>query len=239
AVYPILLDMMSVDPAARPDANMIIRQLDDILEGNENQLKVNGKGINPPVFKIARTPITVVNLNKKSGIQVGSIKQDKNPGENSVNDINLRFVDISRKHLQLNYIISAPGEEKIEICDLHSKYGVFLNSERLEPGKPREVLTGDIIQLGNIISFRFTGEAGYYLLKNVSAERKKGNLLWLDKKQAGQLPDKQAAVILLTKSVSLAPFGFGENTSLVVDENDDIEVKGWPVKTPVKGDIIL
>lgn len=237
AIYPMLLSMMSIDPAARPDINMIIRQVDEILERREDQFKTTGKGIEIPVFKINGTPVVIVNLNKKSFIEIGSIRRNDPPADNGSNDINLRFVDISRRHLQLHY--TADNEEKIRICDLHSTYGVFLNNERLEPGNPRALITGDIIQLGSIISFRFTEEEGFYLLKNITQERKKGNLLWLDKDQVNQLPDRQAVIILLKQSVCLTPLGIGKNTTLIVDEKENIDIQGWPIKAPVNGEIIL
>lgn len=237
AIYPILLSMMSVDPAARPDLNMIIRQVDEILGRREDQLETTGKSIKKPVFKINGTSAVIVNLNKKSTVEIGSIKRNQPPADNGSNDINLRFVDISRKHLQLHY--TADDEEKIKICDLHSAHGVFLNNERLEPGTPRELITGDMIQLGSIISFRFSKEEGFYLLKHMTHERKKGNLLWLDKEQVNQLPDRQAVIILLKQSVNLAPLGIGKNTTLIVDEKEDIDIQGWPIKAPVNGEIFL
>jgi len=149
-------------------------------------------------------------------------------------------VDISRRHLQLNYLPSgvSGGEEKIEIYDLNSTHGVFVNNVRLEAGKPGTLITGDIIQLGNIVSFRFTTEEGFYLLKNITRERKRGNLLWLDKDQLTEIPDREAVIILLKDSVSLAPFGAGDGTRLRVDKDGDIDVKGAPLKA-VKGEIIL
>ena len=191
------------------------------------------------MFKIGNLPITVVNLNKVSNVQIGSIKQKQNPGHTGGNDINLRFVDVSRKHLQLKYVRTLPGEEKIEVLDLHSKHGVLVNNERLEPGKPRELISGDIVQLGSIVSFKFTKEKGFYQLKHVTWEIRKGNLIWLDKKQVKELPNKQTIIIMLKTSVSLAPFGHGESSALVVDENGNIEIEGWSVKGPVKGEVVL
>ena len=241
-IYPIILDMMDVDPNVRPDANEIIRQIakiSDSPETSEERLRLDAKNIEIPVFKIGNLPITVVNLNKVSNVQIGSIKQKQNPGHTGGNDINLRFVDVSRKHLQLKYVRTLPGEEKIEVLDLHSKHGVLVNNERLEPGKPRELISGDIVQLGSIVSFKFTKEKGFYQLKHVTWEIRKGNLIWLDKKQVKELPNKQTIIIMLKTSVSLAPFGHGESSALVVDENGNIEIEGWSVKGPVKGEVVL
>ncbi|MDQ1352913.1 MAG: hypothetical protein QG657_3219 [Acidobacteriota bacterium] len=235
-IYFLLLDMMNVNPAARPTADSVIQRLDDNLGTSEEELKSTGKNIETPVFKIRHAPIAVVNLNKKPEIEIGSIKQKQNPEDGSANDINLRFVDISRKHLQLAY---TPDPEKIEIRDLNSKHGVFLNNERLEPGKPGVLSDGDMIQLGSLISFKFMKTEGFYVLKNVTHENKKGNLLWLDKNQLKELPDKQAVIILLKSSVSLAPFGAGEDAALFTAEDGNIEVKGHSLKMPVNGEVIL
>ncbi len=239
-VYAILLAMMTPDPTARPDAETIIRQIEKIPGISLPGPIVSDKKIQPPVFKINGSPVVIVNLKKKPGIEIGSVKRRESTGNNNVNDINLRFVDISRRHLQLNYLPSqvSAGEEKIEICDLNSTHGVFVNNVRLEGGKPGTLITGDIIQIGNIISFRFTKEKGFYLLKNITQDRKKGNLLWLDKNQVKEIPDRQSVIILLKDSVSLASFGAGENTTLRVDKNGNIDVKGTLLKT-VKGDVIL
>jgi serine/threonine protein kinase len=239
-VYTALLAMMTPDPAARPDADAIIRQMEKIPGIRLPRPEVSDNRIQPPVLKINGTPVVIVNLKKKPGIEIGSVKRRGSTGDNNLNDINLRFVDISRRHLQLTYLPSTvpAGEEKIEIRDLNSTHGVFVNNVKMEEGKPGTLVTGDIIQLGNIISFRFTKEEGFYLLKNITEDRKKGNLLWLDKNQVREIPDRQAAIILLKDSVSLAPFGAGENTTLRVDKNGDIDVKGTLPKT-VKGDVIL
>lgn len=241
-IYPILLDMMDVDPKVRPDANEIIRQIaktNNFPETSERRRRLDGKQIEAPVFKIGNLPLTVVNLNKITSVEIGSIKQKQKPDDPGGNDINLRFVDISRKHLQLNYSLAPSGEETMEIIDLHSKHGVLVNNDRLEPGKSRELNSGDIIQLGSIVSFKFTKETGFYLLKHVTWEIRKGNLIWLEKKQVKELPNKQSMIVLLKTSVSLAPFGHGESSALVVDENENIEVVGWSVKGPVKGEVVL
>lgn len=235
-IYLILVDMMNIDPAARPTAETIIRRLDDSLGKIREEFKMNSKDIDTPVFKINHSPIAVVNLNKKPNIEIGSIKRKQNPEDGGVNDINLRFVDISRKHLQLTF---NPTVDKIEISDLQSKHGVFLNDERLDPRKPRELSDGDIIQLGSLISFQFMKSDGFFIIKNVTHENKKGNLLWLDKNQLNELPDKKTVIILLKTTVPLAPFDAGGNTMLMAAENGNIEVKGQPIKTTVNGDIIL
>ncbi len=133
------------------------------------------------------------------------------------------------------------GEPKIEIVDLHSKHGVFLNDEKIVPGNPRELNPGDIIQLGSIISFQFTRDQGFCLLKNITQEIKRGNLLWMDKNQVKELPDKETVIILLKKPLylSLSSFGAGEDTALMIDEEGDLEIKGGPEHTRVNGDIIL
>jgi serine/threonine protein kinase len=238
-VYGVLLAMMNPDPAARPDAETIIRRIEKIPGISPAGPLVGDNKIQIPVFKINGT-VVIVNLKKKPGIEIGSVKRRERTGNNNDNDINLRFVDISRRHLQLNYLPpgGSGGEEKIEICDLNSTHGVFVNNVRLEAGKPGTLITGDIIQLGNIVSFRFTTEGGFYLLKNITRERKRGNLLWLDKDQLTEIPDRGAVIILLKDSVSLAPFGAGDDTRLRVDKNGDIDVKGAPLKA-VKGEVIL
>jgi serine/threonine protein kinase len=238
-VYVVLLAMMNPDPAARPDAETILRQIEKIPGVSLSGPSVSDKGIQSPVFQIYGTPVVIVNLKKKSSIEIGSVKRRERTGKNSVNDINLRFVDISRRHLQLNYLSSqvSASEEKIEICDLNSTHGVYVNNVRLEGGKSGTLITGDIIQIGNIISFRFTKEEDFYLLKNITQDRKKGNLLWLDKNQVKEIPDKQAVIILLKDSVSLASFGAGAAT-LRIDKNGNIDVKGSLLKAG-KGDVIL
>jgi serine/threonine protein kinase len=242
-VYPLLLNMMNANPGARPDANTLILQVQDIMEKSSIQLETTENGFVSPVFKIRKTPVTIVNLNKKSTIEIGSIKRKEQPDDGKFNDINLRFIDISRRHLQVNAIESSTGsdEDRIEILDLHSKHGVFLNNEKIEPGHPRKLNSGDIIQLGSITSFRFVREQGFCLLKNVTQEIKRGNLLWMDKNQVKELPDKEAVIILLKKPqyLSLSSFGAGEDTALMIDEEGDLEMKGGPEYTRVNGDIIL
>jgi serine/threonine protein kinase len=242
-IYPLFLNMMNVNPRARPDANILILQVQDILEKSSIKLETAENDFVSPVFKIRKTPITIVNLNKKSSIEIGSIKRKEQSDDDRFNDINLRFIDISRRHLQVNAIESptGSGEDKIEILDLHSKHGVFLNKEKIEPGNPRELNSGDIIQLGSIISFRFTGEQGFCQLKNITQEIKRGNLLWMDKNQVKELPDKDAVIILLKKPLylSLSSLGAGEDTALMIDEEGDLEMKGGPEDTRVNGDIIL
>jgi hypothetical protein len=78
-------------------------------------------------------------------------------------------------------------------------------------------------------------------MKNITRERKRGNLLWMDKDQVKELPDKEAVIILLKKPLylSLSSFGVGEDTALMVDEEGDLEIKGGPEYTRVNGDIIL
>jgi serine/threonine protein kinase len=242
-IYPLLLNMMNVNPGARPDANTLIRKVQDILEKSSIKVEATENGLVSPVFKLRKTPITVINLNKKSTIEIGSIKRKEQRDDDRFNDINLRFIDISRRHLQVNAVESptGSGEDKIEIVDLHSKHGVFLNKEKIEPGNPRELSPGDIIQLGSIISFRFTSEQGFFLLKNITQERKRGNLLWMDKDQVKELPDKETVIILLKKPLylSLSSFGAGEDTAVMIDEEGDLEIKGGPEHTRGNGDIIL
>jgi pSer/pThr/pTyr-binding forkhead associated (FHA) protein len=242
-IYLLFLNMMNVNPRARPDANTLILQVQDILEKSSIKLETPGNGFVSPVFKIRKTPVTIVNLNKKPTIEIGSIKRKEQADDGGFNDINLRFIDISRQHLQVNYIESPTGssEDKIEILDLHSKHGVFLNNEKIGPGIPRELNPGDIIQLGSIISFRFTRGQGFCIMKNITRERKRGNLLWMDKDQVKELPDKEAVIILLKKPLylSLSSFGVGDDTALMVDEEGDLEMKGGPEYTRVNGDIIL
>jgi serine/threonine protein kinase len=242
-IYPLFLNMMNVNPGARPDANSLILKVQDILEKSSIMLETAKNDFLSPVFKIRKTPVTVVNLNKKSTIEIGSIKRKEQTDDGESNDINLRFIDISRRHLQLNFIESPTGgeEDKIEILDIHSKQGVFLNKEKIEPGNPRELKSGDIIQLGSIISFRFTREQGFYLLKNITHQRKRGNLLWMDKNQVKELPEKEAVIILLKKPLylSLSSFGVGEDAALMIDEEGDLEMKGGPEYTRVNGEIIL
>ncbi len=241
-VYPLILAMMDVDPKKRPEANEIIRKITgitDFPETSEERRRLDGKKIEIPIFKIGNLPLTVVNLNKITSVTFGNVKQKQNPDDLAGNDINLRFVDISREHMQLNYFRSLTGEEKIEIVDLQSKHGVLVNNERVEPGKPRELNPGDVVQLGSIVSFRLIKEKGFYLFKHVTWEIKKGNLIWLDKKQVKELPNKQSVIIMLRESVSLAPFGHGESAALVVDENENIEVLGWSVKGPAKDEVVL
>ncbi len=242
-IYPLLLNMLDVNPGARPDANALILQVQNILEKSSIKLGTTGNDPVSPVFKIRKTPITIVNLNKKSTIEIGSIKRKEQPDDDRLNDINLRFIDISRQHLQVSTIESpgGSGEDKIEIVDLHSKHGVFLNHEKITPGNPRELNPGDIIQLGSIISFRFTREQGFFVLKNITQEIKRGNLLWMDKNQLKELPDKEAVIILLKKPLylSLSSFGAGEDTVIMMDEEGDLEIKGGPEHTRVNGDIIL
>jgi hypothetical protein len=242
-IYPLFLNMMNVNPRARPDANILILQVQDILEKSSIKLETAENDFVSPVFKIRKTPVTIVNLNKKSTIEIGSIKRKEQADDSGFNDINLRFIDISRRHLQVNNIESPTGsdEDKIEIVDLHSTHGVFLNNKKIEPGIPRELNPGDIIQLGSIISFRFTVEHGFYLLKNITRERKSGNLLWMDKDQVKELPGKEAVIILVKKPLylSLSSFGAGEDTALMIDEDGDLEIKGGPEHTRVNGDIIL
>ena len=242
-VYSILLNMMNINPGARPDAGSLIRQVEEIMGKSKIESKAADTGLAAPVFKIRKTPITIVNLNKKPTIEIGSIKRKEHMGEIYFNDINLRFVDISRRHLQLNYIESptGSGEDKIEIFDLNSKHGVFLNNKKLEPGKPGELTGGDIIQLGSIIAFKFTKEQGFSLLKNITHNNKKGNLLWMDKNQVKELPDKDAVIILLKKPIyfALSSFGADEEAVLTVDEKGYIEMKGGRENIPISGDIIL
>ncbi|UCH98240.1 MAG: FHA domain-containing protein [Candidatus Aminicenantes bacterium] len=242
-IYPLLLNMMSLNPGTRPDANTLILQVEEITGKSTGKPEDADNGFTSPVFKISKTPITIVNLNKKSSIEIGSIKRKEQADHSRFNDINLRFVDISRRHLQVNYIESptGSGEDKIEILDLHSKHGVFLNKEKIEPGNPRELNPGDIIQLGSIISFRFTRDQGFYLLKNITRERRKGNLMWMDRDQVKELPDQETVIILLKKPLYLAlsSFGADEETALMVDERGDLEIKGGPENALVNGDIIL
>lgn len=235
-IYLILLEMMNVNPIARPAADAVLQRLDDNLGKSQEDFKTSGKSIETPVFKINHSPIAVVNLNKKTSIKIGNIKQKQNPEDGSFNDINLRFVDISRKHLRLNY---NPTTDKIEISDLQSKHGVFLNNDRLDPGKTMQLSDGDVIQLGSIISFKFMKADGFFVIKNVTFENKKGNLLWLDKNQLNELPDKKTVIILLKSTASLTLFNVGKNSILITDENGNIEVKGQPINTTLDGDIIL
>jgi serine/threonine protein kinase len=240
-VFAALLEMMSPDPDTRPDAGTVLQELEKNRGTGAAGSAAPRKTIQAPVFKIDGTPLAVVNLTKKNDIEIGGVKRKKNPAGRDFNDIDLRFVDISRRHLRLTYIpprADAAGE-RIEICDLDSTHGVFLNNEKLNAGTPRQLLTGDIIQLGNIISFRFTREDGYFLLQNITRQRKKGNLLWLDKEQLDQLPDLGAAIILLTGSVSLAAFGVSGNTALIIDEKGGIQVKGKPLKGAVIEGVVL
>jgi serine/threonine protein kinase len=242
-IYPLLLKMLKVNPAARPDAGTLLREVENILGKAGLKVEDQDKGIAAPVFKISKTPLTIVNLNKKTDIEFGSIKRREHAADDSTNDINLRFVDISRRHMGLNFIEGPGGnrEDKIEIIDLHSKHGVFLNNKRVEPGQPWELTGGDIIQLGSITAFQFTREEGFYQLKNITQEQKKGNLLWMDRKQIKELPDKEAVILLLKKPLYLAlsSFGTDEETVLTVDDSGCIEIKGGLEYVPLSGDIIL
>ncbi len=46
-------------------------------------------------------------------------------------------------------------------------------------------------------------------------------------------------MISKTENVIGFDLGHGETSALVVDENENIEVEGWSVKGPVKGEVVL
>jgi hypothetical protein len=80
---------------------------------------------------------------------------------------------------------------------------------------------------------------GFYIIKNVTHENKKGNLIWLDKNQLNEIPGKKSVIILLKTTAPLDLFNPGVNTILNVLTDGNIEVKGQPIKTTINGDIIL
>lgn len=252
-IYNILLEMINADPNTRPTADQIIEKLNRFHGKVEEEPVIDSSHIDAAVFKINRTPITIINLNKKNTIEFGSIKRKEHPSDAMSNDINLRFVDISRQHLLLRLKKNPISDSsqtptstedhrdtfKFEICDLNSKHGVFLNSEKIEPSTYRELANGDVIQLGNIISFRFLQFEDTHILRNVTHDKKGGNLLWLDKNQVNEIPERNAVIVLLKKSLSLSQFGAPQNTTITIDEQGNIIYSGNKSNNPVFGDIIL
>jgi len=241
-IYQLLLNMMNTDPKSRPDIDTVILKMDSAMGKVVPVVtKLNDKNIDVPVFRIGKFPVVIINLNKKSSIEIGSIKRKEHPSDVNYNDIYLRFVDISRQHIKISYIsdLASPGEDRVEICDLMSKHGVFIDNQRLDAGRATKLSNGDIVQVGNIISFKFTEEDGYYLFKHITHDRKGGNLLWLDKNQLNELPDRQASIVLMKRSIKLSPFGVEENAMLILDDKNNIEFVGSHANTPVSGDIIL
>ena len=242
-MYKLLLDMMNIEPTARPGVNALIFKVEKILGKTSVKTAGREKGTAAPVFKINKTPITIVNWNKKTNIEIGGIKRKEHAADYGLNDINLQFVDISRRHLEISYSPSPDDPEtgKIQACDLHSKHGILLNDEKLKPGVPTDLNNGDVLQLGSIITFKFTEEMGFGMLKNVSLERKRGNLLWMDRTQVKELPDKNAAILLLKKPLylDLTSYCGGEDISLSIDDQGEIEINGEADHFPVSGDIIL
>ncbi|MGE5339983.1 MAG: protein kinase domain-containing protein [Candidatus Omnitrophota bacterium] len=247
-IYPILLEMMTVDPLHRPDVQGVHRMINTALGRIGVEVKSDDQLIRFPVFRLHRTSLVVVNLNKKTAIEIGNIKRKDNkdnPTDPSGNDVNLRFVDISRRHLSLHFVEVENGEEdddrfeRIEVRDLQSKHGVSINDQRIDPTQPAPLKHGDILQLGNLLSFKFTDEVGYYMLKHITHEKKGGNLLWLDKNQLNEIPDRQAAIIFTKNSLPLSALGVEENAALHRVENGNFEFTGNPSNAPVSGDIIL
>jgi pSer/pThr/pTyr-binding forkhead associated (FHA) protein len=52
---------------------------------------------------------------------------------------------VSRRHAMIQRL-----ENRVEIMDLHSSNGTFLNGSRLLPEKPYELKSGTVIQLGRL-----------------------------------------------------------------------------------------
>jgi len=242
-IFTLILNMMSIDPEVRPTVNSLIFQVEKILGETTVKTTSREKGTTTPVFKLNKTSVIIVDLNKTSAIEIGNIKRKEYDPKYGLNDINLQFVDISRRHLELSFLknVDDSARAEIQVSDLHSKHGIFVNDRRMKPGSTLNLNNGDIIQMGSIVSFRFIEEMGFYLLRNISLERKRGNLLWMDRNQVKELPDKKAVIILLTKPLylDLSPFCDCEDISLTLDDKGRIEVKGEEDIFTVSGDIII
>lgn len=125
---------------AETTRNMTDRRATDFVR-NTGELNVPSKGM--AFFLYGKTePFAVLN---EDLIYLG--RKDK---ESTEVFVDLTTVDgftqgVSRRHAMIQR-----QENRVEIMDLHSSNGTFLNGSRLLPEKPYELKSGTVIQLGRL-----------------------------------------------------------------------------------------
>ena len=94
--------------------------------------------------------IVVVSGPKKWVGRAWSLTEDQTLGRNSKNaDITLSESSLSRVHVTFLY-----NKEFIQVQDLHSTNGTFLNGQRLDPKKNYPLKNNDILKIGDL-AFKF------------------------------------------------------------------------------------
>ena len=93
-------------------------------------------------------------------------KRDKNSSERMIfvgrsadNDIVLLNKMVSKLHA---YFCQVPGSQTMQLVDMNSTNGTFLNGSRLSPSVKTSLVDGDVISFGPETKLEFFSSAGFY-----------------------------------------------------------------------------
>ena len=222
----ILLEMIEPEPDKRPVVEVILEKINR-WESEKKPKAAKKYEIDRPLFGIPGTDTIIVNLHKKKIINMGRLDGDSS-GE-TVNDINFRFYNISRRQLQIRFKESL---SRVYIEDMASRFGTFVNGIRLHPGKVVPLKNRDIVRMGKIICFEFREGPGCYFLKNVTHREKKGLIAWLSPEEGeeGNLPAADVEIVLVREFADLKVLG--KNIRLEIDKKSGNISSDGKIKMP-------
>jgi pSer/pThr/pTyr-binding forkhead associated (FHA) protein len=174
--------------------------------------------IEADVFKLKDSQIVIVNLLKRNEIEIGHLKRSE--FSQKPNDINFRFIDISREHIVLTW----KQKSRCYIKDRGSTHGTFLNGKKLDKDRDFLLGSGDRIQIGKIITYEFVTENGHYIMKSITREVKKGLIMMMDEEQITDIPGKESSIIFIEDGASLKING--GKIRIKVNKDRNLELTG-------------
>lgn len=120
--------------------NMSNRRATDLL-GNSGELRPPSHGM--AFFLFGKTePFAVLN---EDLIYLGRVEKETTEAFVDLTPVDGFDMGVSRRHAMIQR-----QENRVEIMDLHSSNGTFLNGNRLLPEKFYELKSGTVIQLGRL-----------------------------------------------------------------------------------------
>lgn len=120
--------------------NITNRRATDLL-GNRSELKSPSQGM--AFFLFGKTePFSVLN---EDLIYLGRVEKETTEAFVDLSMVDGFDLGVSRRHAMIQR-----QEDRVDIMDLHSSNGTFLNGNRLLPEKFYELKSGAVIQLGRL-----------------------------------------------------------------------------------------
>lgn len=133
----VFVDLHLGDQTTR---NMTSRRATDST-GHTGELNVPSKGM--AFFLYGKSePFAVLN---EDVIYLGRKEKESTEVFVDLSSVDGFTQGVSRRHAMIQRL-----ENRVEIMDLHSSNGTFLNGSRLLPEKPYELKSGTVIQLGRL-----------------------------------------------------------------------------------------